>query len=283
MSDEKKKQKKQKVSIAGAGMVGGALEEYLKKRDDVEIFVYDKGQKRGSVEDVSKGDVVFVCVPTPYREEDGGFDLSYVKETCDNLKGEKIVVIKSTVLPGTTEKLQEEYPQHTFLFNPEFLVESKAQETMEKPDRQIMGCTEKSKNVAEKVMSILPDAPYKTVMPAKEAEMVKYFGNNFLSVKVIFGNELYDICQKTGIDYDVVREAVSFDPRIGPSHLEIFHGGYRGYGGKCLVKDTRALIQLAEKVGLEPELLKKVEDINNRLIKEQGIDDPEKYSERNPY
>ncbi len=278
-----KKGGKYQVSIAGTGMVGGALEKYLQKKDNMDIFVYDKGQERGKKEDLNKGDVVFVCVPTPYKEEEGGFDLSYVEDTCQALEGEKIVVIKSTVLPGATDSLQEKYPQHTFLFNPEFLVESKAEETMEEPDRQIMGYTEKSKDVAQEVMEMLPDAPYKTVMPAKEAEMVKYFGNNFLSVKVIFGNQLYDVCQEIDVDYDTVREAVSHDPRIGPSHLEIFHGGYRGYGGKCLVKDTRALIQLAESVGLNPELLKKVEEINNRLIEEQGIDDPEKYSERNPY
>lgn len=277
------KKEKLKVSIVGVGMVGGALEEYLKKNKNIDLFVYDKGQERGSLVEVNKGEVVFICVPTPYKEEDGGFDLSYVEETCQKLEGSKVVVIKSTVLPGTTDYLQEKYSQHKFLFNPEFLVESKALETMERPDRQIMGYTKESKDVAQSVMNILPDAPYKKLMPSKEAEMVKYFGNNFLSVKVIFGNQLFDICQKLKINYDVVREAVSNDPRIGPSHLEIFHGGYRGYGGKCLVKDTRALIQLAEKNGIDLELLKKVEEINNELIKEQGIDDPEKYSERNPY
>ncbi len=281
MSNQKKEV--YSVSIVGVGMVGGSLEKYLQKREDIEIFVYDKGQQRGVFDDANKGDYVFVCVPTPYDEEKGGFDLSYVEETCQNLEGEKTVVIKSTVLPGTTDYLQEKYPQHRFLFNPEFLVESIAQETMEKPDRQIIGFTKESESVASDVMEILPDAPYKTFMPAKEAEMVKYFGNNFLSVKVIFGNQLYDVCQKLGIDYNIVSEAVSNDPRIGPSHLEIFHGGYRGYGGKCLVKDTRALIQLGDRSGVDLELLKKVEEINNKLIKEQGIDDPEKYSERNPY
>ncbi len=278
-----KKNQKMKISIVGVGMVGGALEEYLKRNKDIQLLVYDKGQERGSLEEVNKGDVIFICVPTPYKEEDGGFDLSYVEETCQKLKGSKVVVIKSTVLPGTTDYLQQKYSQHKFLFNPEFLVESKALETMEKPDRQIMGYTKESKAIAQDIMDILPDAPYKTVMPATEAEMVKYFGNNFLSVKVIFGNQLYDICQKLKINYDVVRKAVSRDPRIGPSHLDIFHGGYRGYGGKCLVKDTRALIQLADKNGVSLDLLKKVEEINNKLIKEQGIDDPEKYSERNPY
>jgi len=272
-----------KVGIAGVGMVGGALEEYFKKKESVEIFLYDKGKDIGSPEEIDKADIVFVCVPTPYREELGGFDLSFVEETCKNLTGNKEVVIKSTVLPGTTEKLQKDFPNHKFLFNPEFLVEAKAQETMEEPDRQIMGYTEKSKNSAEKIMNLLPDAPYKKIMPSTEAEMVKYFGNTFLSVKVIFGNQMYDVCQKLEIDYNTVREAASKDPRIGPSHLDIMHGGYKGYGGKCLPKDTRALIQLSEAIGVSVDLLKKAEEINNLIMKDQGIDDPEQYSERNPY
>ncbi len=274
---------KTKISIAGVGMVGGALYDYLKKKNDLEIFLYDKGKDLGSPEEINKGDVVFICVPTPYKEELGGFDLSYVEETCKNLEGEKIVIIKSTVLPGTTEKLQKQFTKHKFLFNPEFLVEAKAEETMEKPDRQIVGYTKESKTFADKIMNLLPDAPYKKTMPATEAEMVKYFGNTFLSVKVIFGNQMYDICQKMDIDYNMVREAASKDPRIGPSHLDIFHSGYKGYGGKCLPKDTRALIQLSERLNVSIDLLKKVEEINNKLMEEQGIDDPEKYSERNPY
>jgi UDPglucose 6-dehydrogenase len=275
--------KKAKISITGVGMVGGALKSYLEKREDLELFFYDKGKNLGSIEEINKGDVVFVCVPTPYKEELGGFDLSYVQDTCKKLEGEKTVVIKSTVLPGTTEALQKEFPHHRFLFNPEFLVEAKAEETMEKPDRQIMGYTKESKNLAEEVMNLLPDAPYKKIMPATEAEMVKYFGNTFLATKVIFGTQMHEVCEKLGIDYDTVREAASKDPRIGPSHLDVTHGGYMGYGGKCLPKDTRALIQLSEKIKVDIDLLKKTEEINNKLMKEQGIDDPEKYSERNPY
>ncbi len=272
-----------KAGIAGVGMVGGALEDYFKEREDVETFLYDKGKGIGSPDEIDKADIVFVCVPTPYKKESKGFDLSYVEETCKNLTGNKAVVIKSTVLPGTTEKLQKDFPEHKFLFNPEFLVEAKAKETMERPDRQIIGYTKESKDVAERVMNLLPDAPYKKTMPATEAEMVKYFGNTFLSVKVVFGNQMHDVCQKLEIDYNTVREAASKDPRIGPSHLDITHGGYKGYGGKCLPKDTRALIQLSETIGVSVDLLKKAEEINNLLMKKQGIDDPEQYSERNPY
>jgi UDPglucose 6-dehydrogenase len=96
--------------------------------------------------------------------------------------------------------------------------------------------------------------------------MVKYYGNTWFSAKVVFANQMYDLCQKIGVDYEIVKEAAAADKRIGPTHLEIFHKGYRGYGGKCLPKDTRALIQLGKQVGAPMELLETVEKINNRLV-----------------
>jgi len=260
-------------------MVGGAVKEYFEK-EGYDLFLYDKGKGIGSMEEVSKSDIVFVCVPTPYN---GGFDLSIVKEVCGDLEKEKIVVIKSTVVPGTTEKLQKEFSSHKFLFNPEFLVEERAVEDMFNPDRQIVGYTSESKDVAGKVLKILPPAPYEKTMPSLESETIKYFGNTFLALKVIFGVQMHEFCEKIGADYDTVREAGSADPRIGPSHLDVFHGGYKGFGGKCLVKDIRALIQIAKKEGIKLEILEKAEEINNKLMDEQGIDDPEKYSIRNPY
>ena len=262
-----------KIGIVGVGMVGGAVKRYFEKNNIIP-FLYDKGKNLGSPEEINKSDIVFVCVPTPYIK-DRGFDLSFVKETCENLKGEKIVVIKSTVLPGTTEDLQKEYPQHKFLFNPEFLTEATADQDMEYPDRQIIGYTEKSHNVAGDIMQILPLAPFEKIMPATEAEMVKYFGNTWFSVKVIFANQIYDLCQKLGIDYNAVAESAAADKRIGRTHLDVLHKGYRGYGGKCLSKDIKALIQFADKNNIDLELHKKAEEINNKLMKEQGIEDPE--------
>ncbi len=253
------------IGIMGsAGMVGGAVKRYFEKRG-VKPFCFDKYKNEGSLDEVNKADIIFVCVPTPYDEAAGGFDLSFVKNAIFSFSGEKIVVIKSTVLPGTTNALQTEFPQHRFLFNPEFLTQSSADNDMSFPDRQIVGYTEKSYNAAGTVIRVLPLAPFERVVPAKEAEMIKYFGNTWFSAKVVFANQIYDLCTQLGIDYDIVKESVAADKRIGPSHLEIFHGGYRGYGGACLPKDTRALIQYGEKVGVQMDLLKKVEEINNHL------------------
>jgi len=264
---ENKLLKEFKVGIIGIGMVGGAVEKYFREKG-TELFLYDKGKNIGSIDEVNKADVIFICVPTPFTEEKG-FDLSFVEDACNHISGEKIVVIKSTVVPGTTEKLQQKYPQHKLLFNPEFLTETTADQDMQYPDRQIIGYTKESYSVAGDILYILPLASFEKIMTSTEAEMVKYFGNTWFSVKVVFANQMYDLCQKLGINYDKIMESASADKRIGKTHLDIFHKGYRGYGGKCLPKDIRALIQFADEQGVDLELHKITEKINNKLTENQ--------------
>lgn len=273
-------ERKQKIGIMGVGFVGGALRNYFEKVGGIKPLLYDPGKNLGSVEEINQADIIFICVPTPFDKEKQSFDLSYVEDSCNNISGTKTIVIKSTVLPGTTQDLQKKYSQHKFLFNPEFLVEQTANEDMLNPNRQIVGYTEQSKEVAQEVLNLLPSAPYEKVINASEAEMIKYFGNNFLAVKVIFGIQMYHLCKKLSINYETVRNGASADERIGPSHLDVNHGGYFGYGGKCLNKDIRALIQLADENGIDLKLHKITEEINNRLMDEQGIEDPETYSIR---
>jgi len=249
-----------KIGVIGVGMVGGALARTLEKP-----ILYDKFKKLGSIEEVNDADIIFISVPTPFDEKKGGFDLIEVEKSIKNIKGRKIIIIKSTVIPGTTEYLQEKYPDHKFLFNPEFLTEETADQDMEYPDRQIVGYTKQSFSVSGDIMQLLPLAPFERIMPATEAEMVKYYGNTWFSVKVVFANQMYDICDAMGIDYDNVREAAAADKRIGRSHLNVFHKGYRGYGGKCLTKDIRALIQKGNQEGVDLRLLKVTEEINNTL------------------
>jgi len=271
-----------KIGIVGVGMVGGALKKYFEKKEyklGENLFVYDTGRNLGSVEEINKADVIFICVPTPFVKGKG-FDLSYVETACEYLKDGKIIVIKSTVVPGTTEKLQEKYPEHRFIFNPEFLTEITAEQDMDYPDRQIIGYTEQSHNVSSDIMQLLPLAPFESIIPATEAELVKYYGNTWFAVKVIFANQMYDLCEKLGVDYDRVKESAAADKRIGRSHLQAVHKGYRGFGGKCLVKDIRALIEFADKEGIDLQLHKTAEKLNNKLMDKQNIEDPEKFSQR---
>lgn len=269
-----------KVGVVGVGMVGGAMKRYLEKKEGLELFLYDKGQNLGSPDEVNKAEIVFVCVPTPYLKDGKGFDLSYVEETLSWLNGEKAVVIKSTVLPGTTEILQKKYPHHKLLMNPEFLTEETADQDMLYPDRQIVGYTEKSHDMAGDLMQLLPLAPFERIIPATEAELVKYFGNTWFSVKVSFANQMFDLCQALEVDYDRMVEAAAADKRIGRTHLNVWHKGYRGYGGKCLPKDTKAIIQLANLKGVDLKIHKAAEAVNAELMKQQNIEDPEKYGVR---
>ncbi len=262
---------KYSVGIMGTGMVGGSVQRYFES-SGVTPFVYDKGKQIGSVEDVNRADIVFICVPTPYYPDDGGFDLSFVRSALGALTGNKIIIIKSTIIPGTTAKLQEEYPHFRFMYNPEFLTEITADQDMRFPDRQILGTTPQSHNVASDVMAMLPLAPFERIVSSTVAEMAKYCGNTWFSLKVSFSNQMYDLSQKLGVDYDVVKECLAADKRIGRTHLDIFHKGYRGYGGKCLPKDTRALIQLAESHDVDLSILRAAEDYNNALAHQQGID-----------
>ena len=266
------------VGVCGVGMVGGALLRYFEGKG-IKPLLYDPDKNLGSLEELNQADVIFICVPTPFKAGEG-FDLSYVKDAVSKIGGEKIIVLKSTVVPGTTEKMQKEFPQHKFLFNPEFLTELTADQDMNYPDRQIIGYTKESFTISKDIIMLLPLAPFERIIPATEAELVKYYGNNWFSVKVIYANQFYDLCEKIGADYNTVMESASADKRIGPSHLVVMHKGYRGFGGKCLNKDIRAMIEFGDKEGVDLELLKTAEKVNNDLMKQQGIADPEKFSKR---
>ncbi len=253
-----------KIGIAGIGYVGGAVKHWFETQG-FPLFLYDKGKGLGSVQDLSKAEIVFLCLPTPFDEKNG-FDDSAIWEVLKKIEGEKVIVVKSTVLPGSTDKYQAGFPRHKILFNPEFLTEKNAMQDFLNPKRQIVGYTEKSKPVAEKIMELLPKAPFQRVMGVKEAEMIKYFGNLFLANRVIFANQMYDVCEKLGIHYQTVKECSGVDERVGTSHFDVFYEGYRGYSRSCLPKDTKAFIKLAESLGLNPKLLKTVDEINERFI-----------------
>jgi UDPglucose 6-dehydrogenase len=254
-----------KIGILGVGMVGSAYANALKDRFD--IVKYDKFKMFDDLDAINKCGVIFICVPTEYDDKINGYDLSCIDEAFENITGEKIIIIKSTVLLGTTECYQKKYPQHKILFCPEFLTEETAVNDASYPDRTIVGYTDKSFDVAGDILQILPLAPFSRILPSTEAEMIKLMGNTWFSIKVIFANEIYDLCKRQNIDYNRVKESVAADKRIGRTHLDVLHKGYRGYGGGCLPKDTKALIGFAKQNEVEIELLNTAERINNKLKK----------------
>ncbi len=258
--------KQYSIGIIGAGTVAKAMTAIFP-----DAILYSPHTYAYNKEKIASCDIVFVCPPTPFIEGKG-CDLSAVEDSFNLLVKPTIVILRSTVPPGTTELLQKKYPQHKLLFNPEFLSETTAVADTLSPFRQIIGFTKKSFPLAGEIKDLLPLAPYTKLMPSTEAELVKYWSNTFYAMKVVFANQMFDLCQKLGLDYDMVKEGTRADARVGRWHLEIFSNlfttankGYRGYGGKCLPKDTKNLIHYAEGAGIDLKLLKKIEEINAQL------------------
>jgi UDP-glucose 6-dehydrogenase len=145
---------------------------------------------------------------------------------------------------------------------------------MNYPDRQIIGYTKQSYSVAKDILSQLPLAPYERIVKARVAEMIKYANNTWFAIKVAMNNELYDLCKKIGLteeEWEELVSGISCDKRIGRTHLEIFHKGKRGYQGKCLPKDIKALLEFADQNGVDMPIRKTANKYNDELLKSQDI------------
>ena len=274
------------VGVIGIGMVGTPLARYLSEVRGYErgrdLFLYDIDPGKGCLDDVNRAEVIFISVPTP-RASDGRADLSLVESALEMLGGSKIVVIKSTVPPGTSEGFQRRYPPHRVLFNPENLTERFAWEDFLRPDTQIVGFTEESRDAAHLVLSLLPKAPFmspwgvstheRIAITATEAELIKYARNIHFYRKVNFANALWRLAGKHGASYENIRCGMAADHRIGDSHLDVAYGGYRGVGGYCFPKDMDALIAHLEGEGLGEcaGLLRKDREFNEFILAEQGL------------
>ena len=275
-----------KVGIIGVGMVGTPLKRYFEERRGfvrgTTLFLFDADPKKGYADDINSADVVFISVPTP-RGEDGAAKIDAVEDAFKRLTGNKIMVIKSTVPPGTSEYFQKKFPRHKVLFNPEFLTERQAWEDFTKPDRQIVGFTDESIDAAHAVLTLLPKAPFmspwgiNTYHPVKitatEAEIIKYGGNVYFSRKITFANALAELAENHGVNYDNIRVGMAADYRIGDSHLDVAHQGYRGFGGYCFPKDMDAFIAHLSSAGLPEcaDLLRADWAFNEGLLKSQGL------------
>ena len=268
------------IGIIGNGFVGKAVKESFKKYFDV--FIFDLDKRKSNVESlkelISKCKMIFLCLPTPMNE-DKSCHLNIVEDTlnkiddwCDEMEyyglEQRTIVIKSTIPPGTTERWNKEYKRIDIAFNPEFLTEANAIDDFRNQNKIIIGSTRKVGSVVKSLYSkVFPKVPViKT--SATIAEMVKYFTNCFLAMKVSYANEIYQICEKLDIDYDKVVEYAVRDERIGISHLNVpGPDGDFGFGGHCFPKDLNALINLAEKqgLGLDINVLKATLDTNNKV------------------
>ena len=278
-----KKKSKPLIGFIGQGYIGKNYADDFERRGyKVVRYSLEEPYKHNGYK-IQKCDIVFIAVPTPTTPK--GFNDSIVREAINLVGIRKIAVIKSTVLPGSTKKFQKAFPNRFILHSPEFLAEKTAAYDAAHPNRNIIGIPEKTsaiKNRASIVLSILPKAPYKLVADSNETELIKYAGNVFLFFKILYANLFHDLAEKVGVNYDVIRNAVAADPRIGSSHLSAVntsgHNGAipgRGAGGHCFIKDFVALRNLYEnQVGdtLGIEVFRTIEKKNIALLKESGKD-----------
>lgn len=276
--------KEKKIGFIGQGFIGKNMADDFTSRGYEVVRYALEGEYLSNRAAIADCDIVFIAVPTPTTLE--GFDCSALEAVLPLIGKGKIAVIKSTVLPGTTVRLQEKFPTIIVIHSPEFLREKQAAEDTRQPARTIVGITERNERLEEAataVVSVLPPSPYTLICTAAEAELVKYGGNTFLAMKVIYMNLMYDLAQAVGANYALVAEAMVADSRIGSSHMNVIdnsgHSGAvagRGAGGHCFPKDLAALREVYEK--LVPEdaaggtLLRTLEEKNNQLLRASGKD-----------
>lgn len=254
------------IGIIGQGFVGNAVRVGMQHVFDIKA--YDKDASKFSnvngIEDVVLNtDIAFVCVPTPMAQS-GECDLKILNTALTEIQNQVIaydkknyiVVIKSTIPPGTTDRLNKLYTELDIVFNPEFLTEANSIEDYRNQNRIVLGGPQNATTIVKRYFErAFPKVPIiKT--SSTIAEMIKYVTNTFLATKVSFANEMYQICDALDIDYDKVIEYARYDNRLGNTHWSVpGHDGDFGFGGHCFPKDIAALAYLANQLGVDRTML----------------------------
>jgi UDPglucose 6-dehydrogenase len=305
ISNTSKNSNVSKISIVGAGYVGLSTGVGFAKKGHSVICVdidekkiesinrghppiYEPGMADGLKEAVTGGrlratadlkgaimdsDVTFVSVPTP-QSDDGSADLSYIRKAAEDIGsvlrekgGYHVVVVKSTVVPGTTEGTvlpalengsgKKAGSGFGLCMNPEFLREGRALEDFLDPDRVVIGSLDsRAGDVVEGVYNGFDAPVLRTAV--KTAEMIKYASNALLATKISFSNEIGNICKELGIDVYDVMKGVGMDGRLSPSFLQ----AGTGFGGSCFPKDVAAIAAKGRELGQETRILSAVLDVN---------------------
>ena len=256
-----------KIGVVGNGFVGGAVRNGFSPNVgcDAEVKVYDKNPTKSThslLEVVNDSDFVFISVPTP-SFEDGKINLQILDDCLRDIssmstKQDTIFLIRSTIVPGTTRKLQNKYNTLNLVFNPEFLTERSANFDFINQSRFIVGGS--IKNV-EKVSSLFRWRFGETVSiietDYESAEMVKYMTNTFLATKISFLNDMKILSEAVDAEWYDVLEGFIRDGRVGHTDLNVpGHDGKFGFGGSCFPKDIQAIINFADDLGLSLDTLK---------------------------
>lgn len=272
-----------KIGVIGRGFVGSAVAHGFSEATgySAKIFINDKDETKSSHslrEVITSSDVIFVSVPTP-SNKNGSINLDILKECLRESneiveevgKCDAIFLIRSTVLPGTSRKLSEQFKNLKIVFNPEFLTERSAFFDFISQTRVILGGPQ---DLVSKVKALYQDRFGKSLSVIEtdfeSAELTKYVCNTFFATKVSFLNEMKLLADKTGADWEVVREGFIRDGRVGNSHSNVpGPDGKLGFGGSCFPKDVQALINFGDEIGVDLSVIKGAWNTNLKVRPEK--------------
>lgn len=255
--------KKYNFGIIGMGFLGTAITHGFGLHADIKI--HDKFKDYDSLEDVVKhAEFIWMCLPTPMNMQTGAIDLTILEDNLDQIhdmveaEDKKIVIIKSTVVPGTTRVFAKKYPKFNFIMNPEFLTARNNRLDFICASRIIIGAQDEW--VGQRMQEAY-EYRFGNSTPIfrcgwEEAELTKYAANCFFAMKISYFNFIYKLCQEMGLDFDEVKDMVLADGRIARSHANVpGWDGKLGYSGACFPKDVNAFIHFARSLGVDPGLL----------------------------
>ncbi len=260
------------VGVIGLGIVGSAVRNGMDSTYTVETYDISKPSTCLSIADLcARTEVLFVCVPTPMTPDSGAADLKAIYNVVAQVASvatDHVVAIKSTVPPGTTDSLNAKFGSKSLsvVFQPEFLTEANASEDFIRQSHIIIGgAPAAADRIAATYELAFPKAPILRTS-ATVAEMIKYTANCFLMTKVLFANEMYQICGALGVQWDEIVRYAMMDSRLGTTHWRVpGPDGKFGAGGSCFPKDIRALIHRARELEVDPQLLQAVWDKNDQV------------------
>jgi UDPglucose 6-dehydrogenase len=257
-----------KIGIIGKGTVGSAVYEGLEYLGHTMTF-FDPKYPGSTITDVLDTDVVFISVPTN-QAANGDCNVSIVDNVVNELavnNYQGLVSIKSTVIPGTTDRLKKQYPTLRMSMVPEFLrAKSALADFVYNHDLLVVGCY--NKEDADIIVDLHGSFPQHIarVTPV-EAEVIKYFNNVHHAMSVTFANIAYDVCDRLGANYMNVYKAITRRECFNPAYL-MANKNMRGYGGHCLPKDTSAWNNLIKNLGLPYTMIQSVIDDNEKVLKQ---------------
>lgn len=252
-----------KIGLIGYGFVGTALATIFQEKFDVLIYDINKELCRNSFQELLELKSIFICVPTPSKEN-GDCDVSIVQSVLNDLKKSNykgIVVLKSTLFCSDIN-----FTGLRFVYNPEFLTEKNAVHDFKNTNRVLLGGKKSDTSIIRYLYLKLgynPDIIYQNE-DLNVFSLVKYMSNCFLASKVAIFNEYYNICESIGVSFDDVKKLIVLDPRIGSSHTKVPNEGQFGFSGHCFPKDTKALLNKFPNAKILSTIIKENEIQNNK-------------------